>query len=465
MAWRGPTVKPSVNRPPNKINSGPELSDMKKQPVGPLGTAPVFGPEASVGNRAYNIRRDNDDAKDFSIKLIDIDTAILSHLDGTISPTIVDSGRLVKVPVNYASPERWKAIRKDGAMRDKNGKIQTPAIAFRRSTVQRNDNLLTMNRYLQYSVEKKFSEKNKYDKFSILNGFAPRKEYYSVALPDHVIINYEFIVWTELVEQCNLIVEAINFSTDDYWGDKQRFKFRTRISDYNFETMVDAGQDRVVKATFSLLCYGYLLPNGKFEGYKSTVQKAFSSRKVVFSTELAASSVEEVKTKVDKIYGGQNGPLTQLFYYAGHAKTADYANFAEFAQYAQTASYVDLSNNGPTSLSSLQIVHGGATGSFGTNLVSNVSSYQAVDSVSTSTGNAAMWLVSVNDGANFKTCEVVASWNNLVADSVKHYVTEVSEIGSVPVHLSVSNMNTGSVELTANPMEGTWTVKFIRMIV
>lgn len=53
----------------------------------------------------------------------------------------------------------------------------------------------------------------------------------------------------------------------------------------------------------------------------------------------------------------------------------------------------------------------------------------------------------------------------MVSDSIKYYVTEVSEIGSVPVYMSVSNLTSGSVDLTANPLGGSWTVKFIRMIV
>ncbi len=188
MAWRGPTQRPTVNKPvPNPINYGPEMSDSKK----PVSQA-VAGPEYKP-NRAFDVRRDTDKQKNFSVKLVDVDSTILSYLDTVISPTIVDSGRQIKVPINYASPERWKAIRKDGALRDKNGKVQTPAIAFRRSTMQRNDQLITLNRYLQYPVQKKFSEKNKYDKFSVMHGFAPTKEIYSVAMPDHVIVNYEFI--------------------------------------------------------------------------------------------------------------------------------------------------------------------------------------------------------------------------------------------------------------------------------
>lgn len=276
MAWRGPTTKPVVNNPlPNPVNHGPEMADSKK-PVPKAAVGPNYKP-----NRAYDVRRDTDKEQNFSVTLIDIDTTILTHLDKVISPTVVDAGRQVKVPINYASGEKWKSIQQDGVIRDHNGKVQTPVIAFRRSTMQRNDNLTTFNRYLQYPTVKSFSEKNKYDKFSVMSGFMPVKEVYSVAMPDHVIINYEFIVWTELIEQNNSIIEAINFATEDYWGDKQRFKFRTSISDYNFETTNDAGQDRIVRSTFSIMVNAYLLPD-KFENYKSVVQKAFTPRKVVF---------------------------------------------------------------------------------------------------------------------------------------------------------------------------------------
>jgi len=477
MAWRGNIPKPIINRPSNKLNNGPEMSDMKKQPEGLFGP-PVFGPDSSTGNRAYNVKRDNDDGKDLSIKLIDIDGAILSHMDQSINPSVVDSGRLVKVPINYASPERWKAIRKDGAIRDKNGKVQTPAMVFRRSAVQRNDNLITLNRYLQYPVMKKFSEKNKYDKFSLLNNFSPRKEIYSVAMPDHVIINYEFIVWTELVEQCNSIVEAINFSTEDYWGDKQRFKFRTSISDYNFETSVDAGQDRLVRATFSLMCYAYLLPNGKFEGYKSTVQKAFTLRKVVFgvnesTVNLKDLSADELTRAAEDL--AKTGPVTfapdispKKPSFGGIVQNANYAynaNIANISNLALTASYVNTSNIAGT-FNSISIIGGGATGSFATNIVNGVnadSGSVAIDTIPIESGNAARWLVSVNDGnLNFKTTEVVASWNSY---AVKFNNTEVNQIGSVPVHMSVSNVISGSVSLVATPLSGTWTLKMIRMMV
>jgi hypothetical protein len=441
MAWRGPTVKPVINKPTNPVNHGPEMSEMKKPEI----TA-AYGPEVKP-NRAYNVRRDKDTQKNFSVTLIDVDTAILTYLDNVISPTIIDAGRQIKVPINYSSPERWKAIQKDGAMRDKNGKVQTPAIAFRRSTMQRNDSLITLNRYLQYPTVKHFSEKNKYDRFSAMSGFSPVKELYSVAMPDHVIINYDFIIWTELIEQGNSIVEAVNFSTEDYWGDKNKFKFRTTISDYNFETTNDAGQDRVVKTTFSMMCYAYLLPD-KFENYKSVVQKAFTPRKVVFDThEKMASTI------------GAPGESTSVY---AQAKDA-ILNNASFPPISQTVNYNIINNNAVNTFETVNIT--GASGVTGS-LTANseiISGSAQIDSEIIGNGHAARWLVSISDftNENVKVNEVMASWSNV---SSSYYVTEVNQIGDVPVVLSVNNIG-GSINLLANPLSGTWTVKYIKMIV
>ena len=438
MAWRGPTTKPVVNNSPhNPVNTGHEMSDSKKPVV-----QSAYGPNHKP-NRAYDLRRDKDTQKNFSVTLIDIDTAILTHLDTVISPTIIDAGRQIKVPINYASGEKWKSIQQDGVIRDHNGKIQTPVIAFRRSTMQRNDNLITLNRYLQYPAVKHFSEKNKYDRFSAMSGFMPVKEIYSVAMPYHVIINYEFIIWTELIEQGNAVVEAINFSTEDYWGDKNRFKFRTSISDYNFETTNDAGQDRIVRSTFSMMVNAYLLPD-KFENYKSVVQKAFTPRKVVFDVH-------------EKIVGaiGESGEHTSV--------SVNDGNLADSNQppISQNVIYNIINQN--STLEVLNIVgggDGGATGSFTANSVT-ISGSVNIDSELIGDGNAARWLVSISNGTDIKVNEVMSSWNSV---SSSYYVTEVSQIGYVPVSLSVNNTS-GSIHLLATPLSGTWTLKYIKMVV
>lgn len=458
MAWRGNTVKPIVNTTYNPVSNGPEMSQSKK--------AETQDGALRVKNRAFAMRRDKDKEKSPSINLIDIDSTILSYMDTVISPTVVDAGRQVKVPINYASPERWKAIRKDGYVRDKNGKIQTPVIAFRRTTMQRNDQLLSFNRYLQYPVVKKYSEKNKYDKFSILSGFKKTKEIYSVALPDHIIINYDFIVWTELVEQGNKIVELINFSTEDYWGDKNRFKFRTRISDYNFETAVEAEQDRIVKTTFTLMVYAYLLPE-KYENYKATVQKAFTPRKIVFDSEMVGS-IEDIEIATaskpkeiieSKVATGYSG----LVQFANISAETDFAISASSALFAVSSSFImEGIETGSLSLGGLNLT--GQTGSavsssFQTGVVSGVSSFEIIDSLPDVSAQAVIWLVSISDGSNFKAVEIAAGWDII---SVNYYVTEVSQIGNVPVNISVNNTNS-NINLVATPLSGTWTVKFIKI--
>jgi len=236
--------------------------------------------------REHTVRRDTDKQKDFSISILDIDTTILEHLESRLNISVDDSEQKIKVPIIYASPERWKSIRKDGYIRDKLGQIQSPLITFKRTTIERNDQLITFNKFLSYPVIKKFSEKNRYDTFFVANNQQiPVKEIYNVTMADHVIVTYEFIAWTDYVIHMNKIIEIINFATEDYWGDKKRFRFRTSIQNYSFETDLVNDTDRIVKSTFSMIVYAYLLPEQR-ENLKSTTQKGFTNRKIIINAEL-----------------------------------------------------------------------------------------------------------------------------------------------------------------------------------
>lgn len=264
-----PAAQPNVVNEPKKTHAGKKIDT----------------------NRAHNVRRDKDNVKDFSITLLDVDTTIIEYMDNVISPTVLSAGKQVKVPVMFGSPERWKAIQKDGAQRDARGRIQLPMLMMKRNTMTRNDGLITFNRHLSMPFKRSYSEKNQYDRFSICNNVQmPSQELYNVTMPDHIIVNYECLVWTDLVEQNNAIVEAINFATEDYWGDKRRFKFRTSISDYSTQTEVPDGDSRSVKTTFTIQVYAYLLPEVR-EDWAKTTQKAFTPKRVVFGVELDGDSV------------------------------------------------------------------------------------------------------------------------------------------------------------------------------
>ena len=279
MAW-GPNT--NVNPPPNPIENASAQSDSTK-----------------LYNRANATRRDTDKQKNFTVTLLDIDTSIINTLNDTLRLQVNDNGEVVKVPVIYGNPERWFAMKKFGHIRDNQGKILLPAIMVRRKSVENNKELATFNRYLNYETIMNYSEKNKYDRFDLMNkgAFAskPTKQIYSVSLPVHVNITYECIIWTDYVDQNNKLLEQINYAAKDYWGDAERFKFRARIDSYTIEQEVNDGEDRNIKTTFDINVNAYLLNENyitNLNGVKNTTQKLFTVRKIMLQENAVASASE-----------------------------------------------------------------------------------------------------------------------------------------------------------------------------
>ena len=244
-----------------------------------------------VLNRGYLYTRTDDDIKNPSVTLMDIDSAIMFYIENVIKPSVEDNGENIKVPIMYSSPERWKAIQRDGFMRDKKRQVITPVITYRRTSIERDDmvpqdKLDANNPHLFYTFEKKFSDLNRYDNFSTQIGLLPQREYYNVAFPDYVTLSYDFIVWTTYIEQMNKIVERIVYSDGAYWGDPDKLRFRTRIDSFTDATEV-SDVERLVRTNFTVTLRGYLLPEANFE-HRATTQKFISPKKVIFGTETDA---------------------------------------------------------------------------------------------------------------------------------------------------------------------------------
>lgn len=277
MAWKGdPTNKvPSVGNVSSDISQA-----VAQQPA-------VLSEKKTDIDRSSQTRRDTDKQKDNTVRLIDIDTTIFKHLEH-IQIQVIDDGNRIKVPIYYASPEKWKAIQKDGIIRDYNGKMILPAIVLQRVNSERDMANAMFNKYLTYSVMKRYSEKNRYTAFNILtNQNAPINEVYDVTMPDHMTFTYHFIIWTEYVEQMNAVIEKINFETEDYWGELRGLRFRTRIDSFSHTVELQVDQDRIVKSEFDLIVRGYLLPdvNYKLGGVNATNRKWLTPKKIVMGTE------------------------------------------------------------------------------------------------------------------------------------------------------------------------------------
>jgi len=263
------------------------------------------GKSPSVDNKRRELQKTvkNDNVKQFSLGLKDIDETIFYYFTNVIKPTVIQNGIKKEVPLLYGSPERWSAVQKDGFYRDKGGRIQAPLIMFKRDSVEKNrsyGNKLDANNPLNYGIfQKKFSKKNIYDRFSLLNNRDEVKEFYAVVMPDFVDITYSCIIFTDYVEQMNKLVESINFASDSYWGDPEKFSFRAMIDSYAQTTELATGSDRTVKTTFTIKLLGHIVP----DSINATVRgmnKFYSKSAVNFGFEMVSNIETQTTTQAVK---------------------------------------------------------------------------------------------------------------------------------------------------------------------
>jgi hypothetical protein len=254
-------------------------------------------------NRGLITKREDDKTNDISIGLQDHDEAIAYYFDNVIKPAVVMNGDRIKVPLIYGSPERWKSVQRDGYYRDKEGKIQTPIIMFKRDKIERRRDLGKKmdanNPQLHYVFQKKYTNKNQYDNFSVMQNRIPQKEFHAVVVPDYVRLQYSFTIWTDFVAQMNKIVEAINYASDSYWGDPERFKFNARIDTFTNKVEVAQGSNRMVKTDFGLSLQGYIIPEAMNLELNNHPSKFFSKCTVTMSDHIVTNLDAPEKTRDD----------------------------------------------------------------------------------------------------------------------------------------------------------------------
>ena len=246
-------------------------------------------------NKGKQLRRDKDNVKNVSVGIYDVDSAFKTFLEKDVKPTVEDDGRYFPVPVMYASPEKWASAQRDGFMKDDNGMILTPVIVFKRDNLSINTELsklkVAQNEDAHQFFERKYTNVNKYDQFSVLTGENPKREFMSVERPDYVDLQYEVIVWCDYMEQVNKVVEQIVFFQGRSFG--ERYKFVIKGDSYSFETIAEMGQDRITKATISLIAKAYIVP--EFVGLNSNTKRTISIGKVSFTEDKSLSGLKTIK--------------------------------------------------------------------------------------------------------------------------------------------------------------------------
>jgi len=239
-------------------------------------------------NRANNIKSAKTDLRK-SVTLFDIDYAMMTYLENTLLPDIQDgNGNAIKIPVIYGNSERWNGARRQGVFRDSKGKIQLPVFMIRRTSIAKDDTMDMPNRHISYAAISKYSKDNRYDRFSAMGvGVKPKQEIFKITMPEYVEVSYDCMCWTSYTEQLNEVIEQISFASS-YWGDGDKFRFRTTVGEFNVVNEVGEGTERINRIEFPLTVKAYLLPE-KFDG-ELTTKKTLSIKKVVVSAETDLTS-------------------------------------------------------------------------------------------------------------------------------------------------------------------------------
>ena len=265
-----------------------QLSNEQHVPTNPQSGNPNSFNPTPTNNRALNTSFKGDTTKPFSVGIQDIDEAVFYYFQNVIQPSVIQNGQRLPVPIVYGSQEKWKSFQKDGYYRDQLGKIQAPLIMFKRNSIDKNRqiaNKLDANQpNLLQVFTKKYTPRNAYDNFKVLNNRIPQQEYYAVIMPDYVTVSYTCVVFTYYVEQLNKIVEAMEYASDAYWGDPQRYQFKSMIDSFGFQTELADRDERIVRSTFDIKLNGYIIPDILQKDI--TALKKFSNKtKIIFSME------------------------------------------------------------------------------------------------------------------------------------------------------------------------------------
>ena len=120
-------------------------------------------------------------------------------------------------------------MQKLAALRDGKSKANFPLIVYSRTRVSKNSYLPKLNvlqgresQMMDHFVNR-YTEINKYDRFSTLQNRQPKLERYSMVVPKFVNITYQLQIFCDYVEQINDINEMFLDHEGRAWGIEYKF--------------------------------------------------------------------------------------------------------------------------------------------------------------------------------------------------------------------------------------------------
>ena len=246
------------------------------------------------GNRETTIIPGSNFSENYAITLKDVDTSVLNHVKNVMKPLVKEANETFKIPVYYGNEERWKSARKRGVLRDRNNALILPLIMLKRTEISRNDlsgqafSHDVKGKYVNVVRNSNWSKDNQYDRFSVQQGVQPVYENIVTGMPNYTDVTYEFILWTNFIEQMNPLIESFVDQSHTYWGDGTNMKFLCNIESISDASEMNQDGERFIKSTFSVTSKAYLLPeylNSVITNKVSNMKKFTTVSRVTFGFE------------------------------------------------------------------------------------------------------------------------------------------------------------------------------------
>ncbi len=238
-------------------------------------------------NNKYNDKKGRYDIKPVTIE--SVDQAVFDYFDKSLAIQVdVERGRK-KIPVTWATGERWKLIRKN-KFRDENGTVILPLISLRRTDIDRTPGFGGLGQESAYiTIKKEIHHKSG----NMMNAVQARKslgfpeakvepvyEILTIPYPDFANIFFEVSIWCQYETQMNEVLEKIFYRYDhrdsfvmpvEYDGDKPKgegyyfvgFREANVTPQSNTEDFTD--QERIIKYTYTIKTPVYLILSPKDE--------------------------------------------------------------------------------------------------------------------------------------------------------------------------------------------------------
>jgi len=241
-----------------------------------------------MANNRYDDKKGRLEIKLTSIETVD--QAVFDYFNKKLAITVNDNGGRKKVPVIYATGERWKLVRDNKEIRDENGTLILPLIAIIRTDIDREPaERLGGQEVKQITISSNVHVKNSNLQQRVFqrkkNGFPepkrpPTREYLTIPFPDFANLHYQVKIWTQYTGEMNEVLERIFYAYDhmdsfvmpvEYENKKPKGKSHYFVGyregnvtpESNSEDFTD--QERIIRYTYSIKVPAYFVLDPKDE--------------------------------------------------------------------------------------------------------------------------------------------------------------------------------------------------------